>query len=56
MSVPDSRAGADVGGTSDLRDTIRRAFAEFLTIPTCLILGFLLLAVGSFVLDRTHIA
>jgi Predicted membrane protein (DUF2254) len=39
-----------------LVETIRRAFAEFLTIPTLVIGGFLLLAVVTYFLDRAHIA
>ena len=43
-------------GISDRLDTIRRAFAEFLTVPTAIIIGFLLLAVGTYFLDRSEIA
>lgn len=34
---------------------IRRAFAEFLWLPTAVIFGFLLLAVGAYLLDRTRV-
>lgn len=34
---------------------IRRAFAEFLLVPTCIIVGFLLLAAGTHALDRGYI-
>lgn len=34
---------------------VRRAFAEFLWLPTAIILGFLLLAVGAYLLDRTRV-
>lgn len=37
-------------------DTIRRAFREFLTLPTAIIAGFLALAAASYVLDRTSLA
>lgn len=33
---------------------VRRAFAEFLLIPTCVIIGFLLLAFGSYLLDSVQ--
>ncbi|MEP7214246.1 MAG: DUF2254 family protein [Acidobacteriota bacterium] len=36
-------------------ETIRRAFAEFLLVPTGLIAGFLLLALGSYALDSSQI-
>jgi hypothetical protein len=37
-------------------ETIRRAFVEFLKIPTLVIAGFLLLALVMFVLDEARIA
>lgn len=43
------------GGIFKTLGTIRLAFAEFLTIPTCTIIGFLLLAAGLYNLDRTQI-
>ncbi|MDQ3248725.1 MAG: DUF2254 domain-containing protein [Chloroflexota bacterium] len=45
------------GGKDDTTryDTIRRAFAEFLALPTWIILGFLLLAIGFYFLDRAEI-
>ena len=33
---------------------VRRAFAEFLLVPTCVIIGFLLLAFGSYLLDSVQ--
>jgi uncharacterized membrane protein len=39
----------------DLRDETRRAFADFLALPTSIIAGFLLLAAGTYVLDRTKV-
>lgn len=36
-------------------ETLRRAFAEFLTIPSLVIAGFLLLAAGSYALDQIEI-
>lgn len=56
MRAPNSSLGPGERGISHLYETIRRAFAEFLTIPTSMILGFLLLAAGSHALDRTEIA
>lgn len=41
---------------SKARDAIRRAFAEFLLVPSCLIAVFVLLAAGTFVLDRSPFA
>ena len=35
-------------------ETIRRAFREFLAVPTLVILGFLLLAVGLYALDLSR--
>lgn len=37
-------------------DAVRRALAEFLLVPACLIAGFLLLAAGSYALDRGDVA
>lgn len=50
----DSRFRED-RGISRILGTIRLAFAEFLTIPTCTIIGFLLLAAGSYSLDRIQV-
>ncbi len=41
---------------SRLWDTVRRSFSEFLALPSLVIVGFLLLSVGSYVLDRGEIA
>jgi|GEM_PF-875495 len=35
---------------------IKRAFTEFLTLPTLIILGFLLLSLGSYALDHAEVA
>ncbi|MGH7848272.1 MAG: DUF2254 family protein [Candidatus Binatia bacterium] len=35
-------------------DAVRRAYAEFLTLPTCIIFAFLLLAAGTYVLDHVQ--
>lgn len=51
-----NRFGEDKGGISKILGTIRLAFVEFLTIPTCIIIGFLLLAAGLSALDRSEIA
>lgn len=37
-------------------EALRRAFAEFLRLPTCVIVGFLLLAGATFTLDRGAVA
>lgn len=53
-----NRASSD-DGESRLRtamETIRRAFAEFLTIPTAVIVGFLALSAFAYYLDRLRIA
>lgn len=38
------------------RAAVRRAFSEFLLVPTAIIVAFLLLAGGTFALDRSHAA
>lgn len=38
----------------DLYYSIADAFAEFLTVPSCIIVGFLALAAGSYLLDRAN--
>lgn len=50
-----NRSEEDRGVISKTLDAIRLAFGEFLTIPTCIIIAFLLLAAGSYILDRTEI-
>jgi uncharacterized membrane protein len=40
-------------GLPELYEVIQRAFSEFLTVPTVVILGFLLLAAGSYAMDRS---
>jgi ribose/xylose/arabinose/galactoside ABC-type transport system permease subunit len=40
---------------SNTFDAVRRAFSEFLRIPTGIILVFLLLAVCSYLLDKTRV-
>ncbi|MGH7458527.1 MAG: DUF2254 family protein [Longimicrobiaceae bacterium] len=44
------------GGVFRLLGVIRRAFEEFLTVPACILAGFLLLAAGSYTLDQARIA
>ncbi len=39
-----------------LSETIRRAFVEFLKVPTIVIIGFLLLALVMFVIDESRAA
>ena len=43
------------GNDSHFIEQVRRAFAEFLTIPTLVIAAFLLLAVGAYYLDNLRI-
>jgi uncharacterized membrane protein len=40
-------------GLANFWATIRQAFAEFLAVPVSLIVGFVLLAIGSYALDST---
>ncbi|MGE0128568.1 MAG: DUF2254 family protein [Blastocatellales bacterium] len=56
MNESDGRLEIWKERVSDALDSIRRAFAEFLTIPTSIIIGFLLLAIGTYLLDRSGIA
>jgi uncharacterized membrane protein len=42
--------------SNQLWETVRRAFVEFLTIPTLVIVGFLALALVMFILDEARIA
>jgi hypothetical protein len=37
---------------TEIREAIARAFSEFLTLPTAIIAGFLLLSIGTYLLDR----
>jgi len=48
------RAGQVRSWISGLGEAIARAFTEFLTIPTYVILVFFVLAVGSYLLDRAN--
>lgn len=53
-----NRTGTFINAVESLRlvlETTRRAFVEFLTIPTLVIAGFLLLALLTFMLDRSRI-
>jgi uncharacterized membrane protein len=45
----------DNDGVRETFMQVRRAFVEFAAIPTWMVLGFLLLAVGSYLLDRLPI-
>lgn len=49
------RGHEDTSIFSLIFETFRRAFAEFLFIPTCLISGFFLLAGGTYFLDTSQI-
>ena len=53
---PSNRLRPSDKDNTTLYDTVRRAFAEFLALPTWIILGFLLLAIGFYFLDRAEIA
>lgn len=61
ISAPDhslDRTGAFRKTTGIVRhwlETIRRAFVEFLTMPTFVIVGFLILAAAVYILDETRI-
>lgn len=49
-------AGRRLHGARKMLVAVQRAFAEFLLVPTCFIAGFLALAAGTFVLDRSGAA
>lgn len=49
---PESRAAQIRRRASELQETIARAFTEFLAVPSCIILGFFALTIGSYFLDR----
>ncbi len=49
------RSEEDKKVISKTLSAIRLAFGEFLTIPTCIIIGFLVLATGSYVLDSSEL-
>jgi len=53
---PSNRLRPSGKDDTTLYDTVQRAFAEFLALPTWIILGFLLLAIGFYFLDRAEIA
>lgn len=55
METGGNRAGTG-GRVSKTLDAVRRAFAEFLTIPSWIIAGFLLLALGAYLLDRANLS
>ena len=54
VNTGDSHTEGAEGGILNLWIETRRAFAEFLTIPTVVIVGFLLLAAGSYVFERAE--
>jgi uncharacterized membrane protein len=54
MTVVDDRPQTRQLGIVEMWDRIHRAFNEFLFLPTCIILLFLLTAVGSYLLDHTE--
>lgn len=56
MTTRDHHTEGAKGSIVDLWDDLRRAFAEFLAVPTVVIVIFLLAAAGSYILDRTEIA
>ncbi len=53
---PAARLPAEERRPGRFGETLRRAFSEFLTLPTLLIGGFLLLAAGTYALDHTEVA
>lgn len=56
MKAPGSGRGNAAKQLYNPIETIRRAFREFLAVPTLMIVGFLLLAAGSSALDHGHVA
>lgn len=52
MKASDSGQEAAAQKHYDAVETIRRAFGEFLAVPTLMIVGFLLLAGGSYTVDQ----
>jgi uncharacterized membrane protein len=55
MNGRDSRPWTSSGGGSEIALQIRRALVEFAAIPIWMIVGFLLLAISSYLLDRAPI-
>lgn len=51
-----NRIRSVIGWASGVREAVVRSFAEFLAFPTCIIIAFLLLAAGSYLLDRANLA
>lgn len=52
MHAPERRLRKKGSRPGRLGETLRRAFAEFLTIPSMVIAGFLVLAAGTYALDH----
>jgi uncharacterized membrane protein len=46
----------DIGTWKDTWADVRRSFADFLAVPSVTVLGFILLAVGTYMLDRHTVA
>jgi len=55
VTETDRQADLDEGGLKRFGETVRRAFAEFLKLPSLIVAGFLLLAAGTWVLDHAEI-
>jgi uncharacterized membrane protein len=54
VTAPGSRTASQ--RARDASQAIRRALSEFLAVPTLVIVGFLILAAGSYLLDQNRIA
>jgi len=50
------RTGSGRRWASDLREAVVRSFAEFLAVPTLIIVVFLLLAAGTYLIDLANFA
>ncbi|HEX5501226.1 MAG TPA: DUF2254 family protein [Thermomicrobiales bacterium] len=55
MDAPDGHPREGGGPFAAAREVTRRGFAEFLAVPTGIIAGFVLLAVGTYLLDRADL-
>ncbi|MGH7926732.1 MAG: hypothetical protein ACREQV_02935, partial [Candidatus Binatia bacterium] len=55
MAETDHQAEPEKSRAQRLGEVARRAFVEFLRLPSLIIAGFLLLAAGTWVLDHAEI-
>lgn len=56
INVPNHRAKDDESPVTRLRDDVRRAFVTFLTVPSLITAGFILLAAIMYLLDHAATA